>query len=147
MTGWSSCWAASRRRASVSRSGSTAWSWRSRRQAWLPAQPEHPTVVVCGADPADTATRLRIATDLRAAGLAARADLNVRKLGRQLESAARDGAHFAVIVGDELANGQVQLRDLPAATQKAVHLDDLARELTRAEGSHRHGTPSSPEPA
>jgi histidyl-tRNA synthetase len=100
----------------------------------------HPTVVVCGADPADTITRLRIATDLRAAGLAARADLNVRKLGRQLEGAARDGAHFAVIVGDELANGQVQLKDLPAATQKVVHLDDLARELTRASASHRHGT-------
>ena len=52
--------------------------------------PDHPTVVVCGADPADTVTRLRIATDLRAAGLSARADLNVRKLGRQLENAARE---------------------------------------------------------
>ena len=62
----------------------------------------------------------------------------MRKLGRQLESAARDGAHFAVIVGDELANGQVQLRDLPAATQKAVHLDDLARELRAPRG--RTGT-------
>jgi histidyl-tRNA synthetase len=102
--------------------------------------PDHPVVVVCGADPADTVTRLGIATDLRAAGLVARADLNVRKLGRQLEGAARDGAHFAVIVGDELANGQVQLKDLPAATQKVVHLDDLARELARAHGSHRHGT-------
>ena len=30
----------------------------------------------------------------------------------------RDGAHFAVIVGDELAEGQVQLRDLDAASQK-----------------------------
>ncbi|MET1232785.1 MAG: histidine--tRNA ligase, partial [Candidatus Limnocylindrales bacterium] len=101
--------------------------------------PDHPTVVICGADPADTVTRLRIATDLRAAGVVARADLSVRKLGRQLESAARDGAHFAVIVGDELANGQVQLKDLPAATQKVVHLDDLARQLARAHGSHRHG--------
>ena len=102
---------------------------------------DHPTVVVCAADPADTVGRLRIATDLRAAGLSARADLNVRKLGRQLEGAARDGAHFAVIVGDELANGNVQLKDLPAATQKLVHLDDLARELTRAQASHCHGTP------
>ena len=114
-------------------------------EAGVPASPpEHPTVVVCGADPDDTVTRLRIATELRAAGLAGRADLNVRKLGRQLESAARDGAHFAVIVGDELANGQVQLRDLPAATQKVVHLDDLARELTRAQSSHRHGVSTEP---
>ncbi len=81
----------------------------------------------------------------------ARADLNVRKLGRQLEGAARDGAHFAVIVGDELANGQVQLKDLPAATQKVVNLADLARELARAHGSHRHGEPvtnvEGPDPA
>jgi histidyl-tRNA synthetase len=98
-----------------------------------------PTAVVVGADPADTATRLRIATDLRAAGLAARADLGQRKLGRQLEGAVRDGAHFAIIVGDELANGQVQVRDLSAATQRLVNVPDLARELTRAHGAHRHG--------
>ena len=65
-------------------------------------------------------TRLRIATELRAAGVAARAELGRRKLGKQLESAAREHAHFAVIVGDELADGDVQLRDLPAGTQKVV---------------------------
>ena len=61
--------------------------------------------------------RLRVATDLRAAGVAARADLSPRKLGKQLEAAARDQAHFAVIVGDELETGEVGLRDLPAGTQ------------------------------
>jgi histidyl-tRNA synthetase len=99
-----------------------------------------PTVVVVGADPDDTATRLVVATDLRAAGLAARADLGRRKLGKQLESAARDRAHFAVIVGDELDAGEVQLRDLPAGTQKVVPLADLPREVARADGAHRHGT-------
>lgn len=98
-------------------------------------------VVVVGADPDDTATRLRIATDLRAAGLAARADLAARKLGKQLENAARDGAHFAVICGDELRAGQVQLKDLEAGTQRQVNLPDLAREIQRAETHHRHGSP------
>jgi histidyl-tRNA synthetase len=83
--------------------------------------------------------RLRIATELRAAGLAARADLAQRKLGRQLEAAAKEGAHFAVIIGDELADGQVQLRDLQAGTQRVIPTVDLARELARAGGSHRHG--------
>jgi histidyl-tRNA synthetase len=63
----------------------------------------------------------------------------VRKLGRQLEAASREGAHFAVILGDEQAAGQVQLRDLQAGTQRAVALSDLVRELRRAEGSHQHG--------
>jgi histidyl-tRNA synthetase len=98
-----------------------------------------PAAVVVGADPEDTVSRLRVATDLRAAGVAARAELGRRKLGKQLESAARDGAHFAVILGDELAAGDVQLKDLPAGSQKVVALADLAREVARAHAAHRHG--------
>jgi histidyl-tRNA synthetase len=95
--------------------------------------------VVVGADPDDTVGRLRLATSLRAAGIAARAELGRRKLGKQLEAAARDHAHFAVIVGDELAAGEVGLRDLPAGTQKLVAIEDLAREIGRSHGAHRHG--------
>ena len=98
-----------------------------------------PTAVVVGTDPNDTMTRLRIATDLRAAGIVARAELGRRKLGKQLEAAARDGAHFAVILGDELATGEVGLRDLPAGTQKVVAVADLAREIERVHAAHRHG--------
>jgi histidyl-tRNA synthetase len=98
-----------------------------------------PAAVVVGADPDDTRNRLRIATELRAAGLNARAELGRRKLGKQLEAASRDGAHFAVIVGDELADGDVGLRDLPAGTQKLVPVVDLAREIDRAHAGHRHG--------
>ena len=95
--------------------------------------------VVVGADPDDTVARLRVATQLRAARLTVRADLGRRKLGRQLEAAGKDGAHFAVILGDELADGQVQVRDLQGGTQRVVPLEDLARELARTEASHRHG--------
>jgi histidyl-tRNA synthetase len=99
--------------------------------------PEPPAAVVVGADPDATIERLRIATDLRAAGIAARADLARRKLGKQLEAASKEHAHFAVIVGD------VQLRDLPAGTQKPIPLADLAREITRAHGAHHHGPVAS----
>jgi histidyl-tRNA synthetase len=102
-----------------------------------------PTAVVVGADPADTVARLRVATVLRAAGVAARTELGQRKLGKQLESASKEQAHFAVIVGDELADGDVQLKDLPAGTQKVVPLTDLAREVARAHAAHRHGPEAS----
>ena len=98
-----------------------------------------PLAVVVSADPEDTAGRLVVATRLRDAGLRVRADLGRRKLGRQLEGAGREGAHFAVILGDELAGGHVQLKDLQAGTQRSVAVGDLARELARAEASHRHG--------
>jgi histidyl-tRNA synthetase len=100
---------------------------------------DHPTAVVVGADPDATEDRLRIATMLRADGVAARAELGHRKLGKQLEAAARDQAHFAVIVGDELGSGEVQLKDLPAGTQKLVPVGELAREVARAHAAHRHG--------
>jgi histidyl-tRNA synthetase len=90
-----------------------------------------PVAVVVGADPGNTRDRLRIATDLRAAGLPVRADLAARKLGRQLEAAVREGAQFAVILGDELASGEVQLRDLDGGSQKTVALADLATLLRR----------------
>ena len=90
-----------------------------------------PLAVVVGAEPAATAERLRIATNLRADGLSIQADLNQRKLGRQLEAAVKAGARFAIIVGDELADGQVILRDLGAASQKPVPLADLPALLRR----------------
>ena len=57
-----------------------------------------------------------------------------RKLGRQLESAVKAGARFAVIVGDELADGNIVLRDLDAASQKPVALADLPALLRRKTG-------------
>ena len=104
-----------------------------------PANDPAPVAVVVGADPAATAIRLKVATDLRAAGIAARADLGRRKLGKQVEAAARDRAHFVVIIGDELADGNVQLKDLDAGSQQLVALEDLARKLVSGDRSHRHG--------
>jgi histidyl-tRNA synthetase len=108
-------------------------------QGAQPPAESGPLAVVVSADPDDTIGRLRVATELRAARLRVRADLGRRKLGRQLEAAGRDGAHFAVILGDELEAGQVGLRDLLAGTQRLVAVGDLARELARAEAGHRHG--------
>ncbi len=51
----------------------------------------------------------------------------------------RAGAHFAVICGDELEDGHVQVRDLMAGTQRQVDVTELARDLARAQSQHRHG--------
>ncbi len=98
-----------------------------------------PLAFVVGADPADTAARLRVAAMLRAEGLSVRVELVPRKLGRQLESASREHAHFAIIIGDELTDGNVQLKDLEAGTQRLVPLTELAKDLARAAKSHHHG--------
>jgi len=82
-------------------------------------------VAVVGAN-ADLAGRLAVTARLREAGLRVRPDGSTRKLGRQLESAAKAGARWAVIVGDEIAHGEVVLRDLVGGEQRQVALDRLA---------------------
>jgi histidyl-tRNA synthetase len=104
-----------------------------------PADDAAPEAFVVGADPTATDLRLKVASDLRAAGVNARVDLAQRRLTRQLEAADRDGAHFAVVIGDELEAGQVQLRDLKAGSQKLANVADLAREIKRSSETHRHG--------
>jgi histidyl-tRNA synthetase len=103
------------------------------------AEPWKPAVVVVGTDPDDTVVRLQLATELRGAGLACRPDLTARRLGKQLDGAAKAGAHFAVICGDELETGHVQVKDLMAGTQRQVDVTELARDLARAHAQHRHG--------
>ncbi|HYI66270.1 MAG TPA: histidine--tRNA ligase [Candidatus Limnocylindrales bacterium] len=86
----------------------------------LPPQPA--LVAVLGASE-DQARRLRVASALRDAGLAVRPDGSSRKLGKQLESGAKAGARWAVIVGDGDA---LALKDLASGEQRdQISLEDV----------------------
>jgi histidyl-tRNA synthetase len=95
------------------------------------APPEAPLVAVVSADQEAFGERLRVASVLREAGLRVRPDGSSRKLGKQLESAAKAGAGWAVIVGEELASGRVVLRDLGAGEQSEVPLQAVAEAVRR----------------
>jgi len=81
----------------------------------------------------DHADRLRVAGQLRDAGIAVRPDGSSRKLGKQLEAAAKAGAGWAVIVGEELSQGLVGLKNLDNGEQASVAVDDVAARVS--EGS------------
>lgn len=100
----------------------------------VPGQPAPALAVVVGTDPGDVAERLVVASALRDAGLRVRPDGSDRRLGRQLEAAAKLGARWAVIVGEELTRGAVVLRDLADGTQREVPLDQVA-DVTRSGAS------------
>jgi histidyl-tRNA synthetase len=89
-----------------------------------------PIVAVVGTGD-DLADRLRVAAALREAGLAVRPDGSSRKLGKQLESAAKAGARWAAIVGEELAGGQITLRDLDTGEQRQVAPEAVAPAITK----------------
>jgi histidyl-tRNA synthetase len=72
----------------------------------------------------DLARRLRVAGELRERGLAVRPDGSTRKLGRQLEAAAKVGARWAVIVGGE---DELALKDLDSGEQRdGLSVDEVA---------------------
>ena len=85
-----------------------------------------PLVAVVSSDPEALEPRLRVAGTLRDAGLRVRPDGSSRKLGKQLESAAKLGARWAVIIGPELGAGKVILRDLEASDQREIGLSEVA---------------------
>ena len=85
---------------------------------------EAPLVAVVSSEAGELGLRLAAAATLRAAGLRVRADGGTRKLGKQLESAAKLGARWAVIIGDD--PGTVILRDLDEHTQRELPLSEVA---------------------
>ena len=83
--------------------------------------PGAPLVAVVGTGD-DQPDRLAVAGRLREAGLRVRPDGSGRKLGKQLEAAAKAGARWAVIVGEEISRDTVVLRDLDAGEQQELPL-------------------------
>jgi histidyl-tRNA synthetase len=90
-----------------------------------------PLVAVVSAEPEAFGDRLRVASVLREAGLRVRPDGSGRKLGKQLESAAKAGAAWAVVVGEELERGRVGLKYLETGEQREVELRDVAPTVNR----------------
>jgi histidyl-tRNA synthetase len=86
-------------------------------------------LAVVSASPEAFAGRLRIATALRDAGVPVRVDGLSRKLGRQLESAVKAGARWALILNDPEGE-RLTLRDLASGEQRELALDQVPAALS-----------------
>jgi histidyl-tRNA synthetase len=76
---------------------------------------------------------LRLARQLRAAGIGVEVYPDAKRLGQQLKYADRRGFRVALIAGeDELAAGQCQVKDLQAGTSQTVKLQANAEEVIAA---------------
>ncbi|MEA3397252.1 MAG: histidine--tRNA ligase [Chloroflexota bacterium] len=100
----------------------------------VPALPPPPVFIVT-LEPAARSAAARLLVETRAAGLGVQIAMS-GSLKSQLRQANKRGARFALIVGgDELARGEVQLKDLAQGVQEAVPLatvsDALRRRLNR----------------
>ena len=94
------------------------------------AVPARAFVVAIGDD--GRAEALRLLRELRQAGLPAQMELEARGMKAQMKRADRLQARIALIVGgDELARGEVTLRDMRTGDQRAVPRPDVV-EAARA---------------
>jgi len=75
-----------------------------------------------------------LARDLRRAGVATLVDYDARSLRAQMKRADRSGARRVLILGDdELARGEVSVREMESGEQVAVARDDVVRRLSEDE--------------
>ena len=125
-TAWQSSLADARQRESASGWASTGPSWHCRKSAWRSRRIAR-WWRWCRPIRRSSSRGCGWPRQLRDEGLRVRPDGSERKLGRQLEAAAKVGAHWAVIVGEELERGRVMLRDLDSGEQRDVSLDEVPR--------------------
>ena len=87
--------------------------------------PRPDAFIVC-LDEAVDAQVVPMLTSLRDAGLHARSsDKSTRNLGKLLKDAGRYRARHAVILGEELAEGNVQVKNMDTGEQQAVQVSEL----------------------
>ena len=95
----------------------------------LKQEPDVPDIFVATAGVPETEA-LKVAMQLRAAGLRTDKDYLGRSLKAQLKFAGKKGVKYVVILGDEeLKNGQATVRDMQAGSQEVVLLTELAAHL------------------
>ena len=102
----------------------------------VPPPKEEPPVYIAAASDSARTPALALALELRRAGLAVELDHQRRSLKAQMREAGKLGSRWVILLGDEeLASGQVTVRDMQEATQTAVPRADLHSYLTKKEAS------------
>ena len=88
-------------------------------------------VYVATAGPVDLRVAMELTQTLRRRGLRAELDLEGRSLKGQMRQANKDRFRYSVILGaDELARGQVMLKDMIGGAQQEMPLAEVADRLT-----------------
>jgi histidyl-tRNA synthetase len=74
---------------------------------------------------------IEICAKLRQSGWAANVSYKVTGLGKQLKQAAAQNARFSIIVGDEMQNRQLVVKDMAAGSQETVDWDTFFSSRTQ----------------
>ncbi|WP_029214976.1 histidine--tRNA ligase [Kallotenue papyrolyticum] len=98
----------------------------------VPPLESGPRVFVTIFSPETTPAALQLARELRNAGIPTITALQAEKLGKQFKEADQKGVPYALVLGpDELARGEVVVKDLRSGEQRSVARDALLAVLAR----------------
>ena len=93
---------------------------------------QKPRIYIAGMDTDSRAAAFKIATELRLKGIRTEIDHMNRSVKAQFKYADKLGAEYvAVIGGNELANGEVNLKNMNDGTQVSVKFEDIYSYLTK----------------
>ncbi|MGA7298417.1 MAG: histidine--tRNA ligase [Rhodanobacteraceae bacterium] len=110
--------------------GATRLFWQLREAGLLGPARSTVQALVTHMDDAHMAHYLKLAGELRAAGIATEAVMQPGKLGKQFKHADRAGIRFVLVLGEnELAKGTVTVKDMRREDQFEVARDELTRTL------------------
>lgn len=100
-------------------------------QCWPAGSLEGSKLLLCHFDEKGLVHCLKLASELRAAGLAVEVYPEIKKLGKQLDYANKKGVPFALICGDEeMDSGIYSLKDLERGSQEKLKKADLISYLS-----------------
>lgn len=89
-----------------------------------------PAVFIVFLGAAARAHSFQIARALRQAGVATAIEFEDRKMKKAMTAAAKSGAHYALIIGDdEVAGGRYGLKHLATGAQESLALDEIIAKL------------------
>jgi histidyl-tRNA synthetase len=96
----------------------------------LPELPRVLDAFVAQYSAAERPTAIRVAQQLRDAGFKTELTMSEAALDKQLKAAVNSGARFTVIVApDELARGEVNVKNLQNREQRSIKIEDLTATL------------------
>lgn len=100
---------------------------------------EKTRIYVAGMDEKTREKAFEIVSVLRNCGIAAESDLMERSLKAQFKYADKTGAEYVAVIGEnELASGEVNLKNMSDGTQKIIKIEDLCAYLKK--DGERYGT-------
>lgn len=100
------------------------------KQELLPTPTHLPDIYLIALGEKAESAAVRYAYQWRKAGIAVEKDYMGKKMKAQMKAAVRSGARFAAILGeDELARGEIMVKDLEQEQQQAVQLDQVVKHI------------------